>query len=295
MAARFNTPLRYPGGKGKLTSYFEEVILSNGLKGGTYIEPYAGGAGTAINLLIHDAVSNIVINDADQAIFYFWKAVTENTEELTEMVKNAEISVDEWNNQREIFFGKSGSILEQGFSTLYLNRTNRSGILAGGLIGGKDQTGPYKMDARFNKANLVKRIKAIGERSEQIEVLSMDANYMLSGCMDKYDVDTTLVYIDPPYFDKGSLLYMNHYVEEDHKELANTIKTLKHKWILSYDNVNAIKDIYSWSKPLEFSMYYSAHSHFLGKELFYICDDLNVPGEVSVRKKPSRNVQTHIV
>mgnify|MGYP000855911746 CR=1 FL=1 len=276
---RFNTPLRYPGGKGKLTDYFKDIVTLNDLENGTYIEPYAGGAGIAINLLMGGNVSNIVINDADPAVYSFWKVATENTDELTEMIRNVELSLDEWDNQKRISKDRNSSRIERGFSTLYLNRTNRSGILAAGPIGGRTQSGTYTLGVRFNKNDLINRINEIGNKSDHIEVLCMDGSYFLSEYLANYDIDNTLVYIDPPYYDKGSLLYMNHYKEKDHVELAETIKGLDHKWILSYDNVQSIRDIYSWTVPLEFRMYYSAYSTKLGNELFFKSAYLKIPEE----------------
>ena len=167
----FGTPLRYPGGKGRLSSYMSKVISANGLIGGTYIEPYAGGAGMAINLLLDGVVSDIVLNDADRSVFAFWKCVTERTDELIDLIRLTEVTVDEWKIQREVQSRKeSADILELGFSTFFLNRTNRSGILTGGMIGGKNQNGRYRIDARFNKDDLIARIERIGVFADHITV-----------------------------------------------------------------------------------------------------------------------------
>jgi Site-specific DNA methylase len=274
---RFGTPLRYPGGKGKLTDYFKEVLEVNGING-TYIEPYAGGAGVAINLLLDGKVSDIVINDYDPSIYSFWKTLKNYPEYLLEKIDMTEISVKEWNIQREIQQCKcTAPINTLGFSTFYLNRTNRSGVLTGGIIGGKNQTGEYKIDARYNKSILKQRIEKISEFSDSITVNGLDANNFLRYRLSNYKRKNTLIYIDPPYYDKGSCLYMNHYDDKDHKELAETLNPLKYKWILSYDNVKFITDLYKGRNKTEMVLNYSSYSSRKGQEVFYSSLGLTMP------------------
>ncbi len=292
----FGTPLRYPGGKGRLTSYMSKVISANGLNGGTYVEPYAGGAGMAINLLLDSTVSEIVLNDADRSIFAFWKCATELTDELIELIRSTDVTVDEWDLQREVQLKKEGAdILELGFSTFFLNRTNRSGILTGGIIGGRNQDGIYRIDARFNKSDLIHRIERIGELADNIVVECKDGMDLINDMDDRYDRDQTIVYIDPPYYNKASTLYMNHYSGEEHVGLSKAIRNLDFKWILSYDDTPEIREIYDWAVPLEFKMYYSTCEKRKGRELFYTSSDLIRPdesvnpfrGESGVKNHPS--------
>lgn len=274
---RFGTPLRYPGGKGKLTEYFEQVLEENNING-TYVEPYAGGAGVAINLLLNEKVSEIVINDCDPSIYAFWKVVKEYPDNLIKRIKEVSVTVEEWDKQHAIQSNKSTSSLFQlGFSTFFLNRTNRSGVISGGIIGGRDQTGEYNIDARFNKNDLIKRIEKIAEHSDQISVYGMDAKNLLDYIVPRYDVNNTLVYIDPPYYEKGNLLYMNAYKHRDHEELRNTIRNLKHKWILSYDDNLEIRKIYNDMQPHTFELNYSSYESRKGLELFYKKDELAFP------------------
>lgn len=271
----YYTPLRYPGGKGKLSGYFESLISANGLEGGTYIEPFAGGAGIAAALFLRNKVSEIVINDADRSIYAFWRCIRHHGDELMEAVDSAELTIDEWKKQREVQRNKAHEkIFDLGFSTLYMNRTNRSGIIDGGVIGGLSQDGKYKMDARFNKAELKRRIKALSDRSDDIIVSGLDAADFLKYGLDEYDAGSTLVYIDPPYFEKGSCLYMNHYSQEDHGNLADIIKRMRHKWVLSYDDVAEIRGIYFGLSPQRFTLKYSSYGRKIGRELFYFSDNV---------------------
>lgn len=201
------TPLRYPGGKTSLFEFFDTVIKEHGWKNITYIEPYAGGAGAGISLLLLEKVRHIVINDFDPAIYSFWFALKEHNAEFIELVSNTPVTVEEWERQKKVYKAADTSDrLSLGFATFFLNRTNRSGILNAGPIGGKQQLGEWKIDARYNKKSLIEKIKLIGLYSDRITVLNDDGSDVIA----KYAEDpTSFFYVDPPYFVKGADLYLN--------------------------------------------------------------------------------------
>ena len=133
-------------------------------------------------------------------MFAFWKSVLCHTDELCRRIREVPLSVEEWDHQREIFRRpEDASTLELGVSCFYLNRTNRSGILNGGLIGGRKQEGRWRMDARFNREDLIHRITRIADCAGRIEVTCTDAVKFCesdSGGLGNRD----LIYVDPPYF-----------------------------------------------------------------------------------------------
>ena len=180
------------------------IVRANGLSDGRYIEPYAGGAGIAWELLITGVVRRVLINDVSPHVFAFWTSVLSHTDELCRRIRDVPLSVEEWDHQKEIFRRpKDASTIDLGVSCFYLNRTNRSGILNGGPIGGRNQEGEWRMDARFNRENLVRRITKIADCRGRIEVSCADAVEFLrekSGGLEAKD----LIYVDPPYFEKGS-------------------------------------------------------------------------------------------
>ena len=257
----FVSPLRYPGGKGILSSYLQEVIRVNGLTACRYVEPYGGGAGAALSLLVSGLVDKIVINDYDPAIYSFWKAVTTEPDKFIELISGIDVSIAEREKQRDIYLNSSKSeedIFSLGFAAFYLNRTNRSGILRGGPIGGYAQTGKYKIDARFNKEDLIERIRLISLYAD---------NY-----------NSTFIYADPPYFEKAESLYLNSFNLEDHKMLAKCISSINNaKWILTYDNVPQVSELYSNFRRKEFSINYSAHRVMKAKEIMVFSDNLTIP------------------
>lgn len=269
------SPLRYPGGKGKLAPFMEELIRKTGHVGGTYIEPFAGGAGIALELLEKDIVSQIVINDYDKGIYSFWKAILTETERFTEMIKDVPLTIDEWNRQRNIILncGKRYSF-ELGFATFYMNRTNRSGIIKGGVIGGSEQSGSWKIDARFNKESLVQRIQKVAKKKDSIHVYNKDVVSLVQNYLPKYE-GNAFVYFDPPYYEKGKQLYLNFFDNSDHVRIQKVIKDLVNcDWVITYDDVPEIEKIYSEHVLRRFDLNYSVSVKRKASEIiiFKDCD-----------------------
>jgi len=279
----YNTPLRYPGGKQKIAPFIAEIIKCNKLEGTEYVEPYAGGAGVAINLLVNGVVSSIRLNDSCLSVYSFWKTAIEMPEWLCRKILNSSLTIDEWKRQREIIRNWSQHSREEvGFATLYLNRCNRSGILSGGVIGGLSQTGKWKMDARFSRQEMIRRIETIASLRDTIFVTNLDAEEFLE-IYSLTESRNSFIYCDPPYVKKADRLYLNHYGLEDHRRIANTIQKLKNPyWVVSYDNNELISDIYSKRKKFVYNLQYNARRAYLGSELFIFSDQLLVPGRSSI-------------
>ena len=256
--------------------FFDTVIKENCLKDVNYIEPYAGGAGAALSLLLLEKVSEIVINDYDRAIYAFWQSILDQTDLFVDKITHTPINIEEWKKQKSIYKNGSDDLLELGFATFYLNRTNRSGILTGGPIGGIAQTGKWLLDARFNKAKLIERIRLISLYRDRITVLNMDGLNVIRRYADK---SNSFFYVDPPYYDKGKCLYLNSYTHQDHEKLATLLNGLgKTRWILSYDNVPQIRELYKdRKKQYEFSLHYQAHTSKEGSEIIVFSDLLVFP------------------
>lgn len=256
----FLTPLRYPGGKGRMGPWIAELLHHNKICGGCYVEPFAGGCGTALFLLIHGYVDRIIINDKDPAIFAFWKAVTDQTDDLIAKIEGAEVSMSTWHSQRDVLARPyEHTQLDVAFAVFFLNRTNRSGILSGGVIGGKDQSGTWKLGERFNKKNLIQRILTIGALSKRMSVYGMDALDLLDAIGPELP-KKTLIYLDPPYFNKGEQLYRHFSSPKDHELIARRVEQLTAPVIVTYDNANEISDLYRSFAKVEFSLRYSIHS-----------------------------------
>lgn len=269
---RVVSPLRYPGGKSLILPFVESFLQENDLIGSIYAEPFAGGAGLALSLLYNGLVSKIYINDYDKAIYTFWKVALTETERFCRWIKNVSIDVTTWKKFHKIHSEASNvSDFDLAKATFFLNRTNVSGVIKGGVIGGLDQTGSYKIDARFNKSALIKRIELLKEHEKKIIVSNQDAISFLK--QRERMCSPIFIYLDPPYYKKASNLYMNFYRDDDHKELADFVLKMKKKWMVSYDNQDFIHNLYNSQRRVVYSLQQST-SNRIGKEILVFKDEL---------------------
>ena len=282
----FCPPLRYPGGKGKLAKFMKYMIDQLGHGGGTYIEPFAGGAGVAIELLLQGVVSRIVINDYDKGIWSFWKAVLTETDRFIALLAVVPLTMEEWNRQRNICLTRNNKYsFELGFATFYMNRTNRSGIVKGGVIGGMDQSGSWKMDARFKREDLIRRIESIAERKSHIKLYNKDINSFIIRYIPLYE-ENALVYFDPPYLKKGKQLYMNYFQLEDHVRIEKAIRDyVKCDWIITYDKASEIESIYKGYSMRLYDLNYSVSSKCKASELMIFKEGIKVPNDKELQKQ----------
>lgn len=255
---KYYSPLRYPGGKGKLEPFMEVMVRKLGHENGTYIEPFAGGAGIAMGLLERDVVSEVVINDYDKRIYSFWRAMLTETDRFIRNIEIVPLSIQEWYKQREICINHASKYsFELGFSTFYMNRTNRSGIIKGGVIGGKEQKGDWKLDARFNRRELIERIYSIAKKKNRIHYYNKDIESFINHYIGKYS-QNTLVYFDPPYYDKGKQLYLNYFEHDDHVRIERMIREkVSCDWIITYDDAPEIANIYHNQELMKYDLNYS--------------------------------------
>lgn len=279
------SPLRYPGGKTQVYEFVRELIELNGST--TYIEPYMGGMGIALKLILDNKVDKIMVNDYDKSIYAFWYSVLNYTDNLIHLIETTPISIEEWKKQRRIQDNKNSSkdLLALGFSTLFLNRTNRSGIIKAGVIGGLQQNGNYKLDCRFNKERITQNIKLIASMREKIKLYNMDAEKFIRLNISK--TKNSFTFFDPPYYAKGPGLYTNFYNHEDHVSLSRTIKKhLKSKnWILTYDVVPEIFQMYNEFRNEKYYLNYSVTKPSKGIEYIFYSDMLDLPQNTINLKK----------
>lgn len=276
------SPLRYPGGKAKLYNKVSKIVADNFEQKPIYCEPFAGGFGLGISLLLNDDVSRVIINDLDYCIYAFWMCITDNDlyPLIKEKILGTPVSIEEWKKQKNIYKNhENNNILDVGFATFFLNRCNRSGILSANPIGGINQTGKYNINCRFNKETLINQIDKIHQHCEQIEVYNEDALDLII----KIDKRNNILFnIDPPYIKAGPELYKNNYVLNDHIKLSETVKTLNNKWIMTYDNKSIVYDMYKGFLIKDFDLNYSLESKHTAKELMIFSPEitLKLPSEV---------------
>ena len=272
--SRAYSPLRYPGGKSCIFPFMSSILSENGISGCKYVEPYAGGAGLALKLLFEEYVESIVINDLDPLVYCFWMVCTQQNEQLTEWINETPVTVKVWKRCKEITLNKEEATeFELATALFFLNRTNVSGVLNGGIIGGLEQLGKYKIDARYNKPELIQRIEKIGRYKGRIEVSKLDGVKLLSRYA-KSGAGNVFIYIDPPYYEKGANLYMNYYKDRDHERLSMKVRDLKGPWVLSYDNHEFIVRLYNKYERRAYRLQHST-SNKIGNEVVVFSPELS--------------------
>jgi DNA adenine methylase len=245
----------------------------------TYIEPFAGGAGVALALLLMEKVSNIIINDYDVAIYCFWESILNDTQRFIRKIESVNVNIEEWEKQKRIY-DNTTSEFSLGFATFFLNRTNFSGVITGGPIGGREQKGEWKLGARFNKDKLIERIERISYFKNRIKVKNEDGLQLINKFSRRKDV---FVYLDPPYYVKGSSLYLNSFEHDNHVALSKSLKSKKAmQWLLTYDNVKEINEMYQGQRIVPFEINYHAKKVSRGKEVMVFSNSMSPPKYLSV-------------
>lgn len=278
------SPLRYPGGKNCIFKFVANLFAENNFCGVSYAEPYAGGAGLGLRLLFEEYIAQFYINDLDRSIFAFWKVILENSDEFCRWLKDVDVSMDSWRHYRGIQDNKEFvDIFDLAKSTFFLNRTNISGVIKGGVIGGFEQKGKYKINARFNKEDLIIRIKKIGKFKDRIFISNTDGLEFIKKLERKKE--NVFIYLDPPYYQKGTELYMNFYSEKDHKKLAEYVDVMKKKWMVSYDCHKFILNLYTEKKKFVYKLSQGT-SNRIGEEILIFSNDISFERSMESLESP---------
>lgn len=284
--------LRYPGGKTQLAKYISYLINLNKLKESIYCEPFSGGAGVSLELLLTNKVNTVILNDLDPSIYSIWYAVINETEKLIESIQRIPITIDEWLFQKDVY-NRLNNIPQYNFelalSTLFLNRTNRGGIISAGPIGGYEQKSIYKLSCRFNKDKIIEKISKIANEKKRIRLYRLDANELIRNVLLYEDRNQLFTYFDPPYYHPGQALYKNAFIHNDHIFLENSIQLMNdYKWIATYDECNEIKQIYSKYRMYTYSIRYSVNNVRNANEYIFASDTTKIKSYDKVKLKKSR-------
>lgn len=266
---KYLSPLRYPGGKAKMAPFLAHVIQAQITAPAAYAEPYAGGAGAAFHLLTEGWVQQIALNDLNEGVAAFWRAVFNDTDRLVAGIESTPLDLPTWYRQRETYLDDNAEPFARGFATFFLNRTNRSGILGARPIGGLEQTGTWKLDARFNKPDLITRIRRIASFRDCVRITQLDGRAFLTAL----DADplTTFFYVDPPYLKQGEDLYLANMTYRDHVALASTLQRLGSPWVLTYDRDERVPDeLYQGLPCATFNVSHTAAKQHIGNEYMIV-------------------------
>ena len=276
MSHPFLSPLRYPGGKARVAPYLASLMRTQSPRPTVYAEPFAGGAGAALRLLIDEQVRAVRINDLSPGIAAFWRSVFYDTERFAQKVERAVITLDNWEQARRVFQNPfEQDDLELGFATFFLNRCNRSGILTARPIGGINQSGKWKMDARFNRTDLAERVRRLGQYRRRVEVSQLDGLEFMR-TLQPLGKDA-FAYVDPPYIVQGENLYLDSLSYDDHRLLAAELRTSPTPWMLTYDvSERVTEDLYSGLRMARFDIAHTAQRQHIGSEIVVFSANIDV-------------------
>ena len=281
------TPLRYPGGKTQLSGFVSHLINENEMEHVIYCEPYSGGFGAGLELLFSGVVEEVIINDLDLGIYSLWYAIIYESQRLIDYIQNTCVNISMWNKQKEIYhqlIDGNAYDFKLAFATLFLNRTNRSGIITGGPIGGKQQLSKYTLDCRFNKDTLIKKIKRISKFKNRIHLYNLEANTLIKEVLLSKSAEHLFIFFDPPYYNQGKNLYKNFFVHENHEVLRNHIDLLNHyRWIATYDYEEPIRRLYQDFPTYVYTIRYSVNRVRKEKEYLFHSPAIKVTNHPSIQ------------
>ncbi|MGL6316363.1 DNA adenine methylase [Vibrio sp. WXL103] len=296
------SPFRYPGGKDKLSSFLAIFLAVNKIHNGRFIEPFCGGAGASLSLLLGGYVREIHLNDKNYALYCFWKSLKEDTENLLDRVFDTKPNIDEWHRQKSIYLASienehhSYSNLDFAYSVFFLNRANRSGVLSAGPIGGLKQTGDYKIDCRYTTDTLIKKIEAIAAFKDRLHVYNEDCIDFLERFNDEDSYNDDFIYLDPPYVKEGKNIYSKNFCFDDdmHKSLKDYIIAHPKRWLISYDDHPLVHQLYSTqgTRTVEFS--YVMNRARVGRELMIADSRLRMPEALFSQDSLSQDEQAQL-
>lgn len=267
MSHRYLSPLRYPGGKARVAPYLAALIRAQTPRPTIYAEPFAGGAGAALRLLMDETVRSVRINDLSPGIAAFWRCVFYHTAQFAGLIEHAVVDMDNWHQARHIFESPSdGDDLQLGYATFFLNRCNRSGILTARPIGGLNQAGKWKIGARFNRADLAARVRRLGQYRRRVEVTQLDGREFMENVESLGS--KVFAYVDPPYIVQGEDLYLNSLSYDDHRLLADHLRESATPWMLTYDvSERVTEELYAGLRVAQFDIAHTAQRQHIGSEL----------------------------
>lgn len=288
---KYISPLRYPGGKTQLYTFISYIIEENNYT--TFYELCAGGANLSLLLLKNKIVNKVIINDYDKGIYSLFFNTLNYPKKLIELIKTVPFDFnDEYSPSFLAYYHKikkhyndnlnqyTNTDINLAFETLFLNRTNYSGIIIkSNPIGGLQQNGKYKLNCRFNKKALIKKINLIHTFKNNIILKNQDINQFLAS--NKFN-QNTLIFIDPPYVKQGNSLYTCGFNSKQHQQLADNIKKIKSPYIITYDDDKLIQNIYSHQNMYYYSLKYSSNNKNKGNhfELMITSSNLHLNNSI---------------
>lgn len=252
--------IRYPGSKAKLAKELFQMFppelhsLWSQSLGFEYREPFFGAGAVGFDVLQMISHSCTAwLNDADPGMVALWRSVQTNPQRLCDMIHTFKPSAEKFYEYKEQDDAEIADEVERGFVKLALHRLSFSGLgyRAGGPIGGAtQQSSKYNVSCRWNPERMISDVVSLHKRMKRfrgrVRITCGDFMPLIADAP-----KGSFIYLDPPYYDKGPQLYKFSMTHDDHVRLANALRECKATWVLSYDDHDAIRELYSWAKFIE--------------------------------------------
>ena len=257
------SPLRYPGGKSRAVETIAKLIPDFD----EFREPFLGGGSVFVYVKQRFPTKIFWVNDLYSELYKFWTMTQKDVNALIEKVY-------EWRKKyqigKELFQFLNGNIdnfndLEKAAAFFIYNRITFSGTT---LSGGYSE-GAFK--GRFTESS----IKRLNDLANVING-SLITNYDYEEVIKK-EGENVFIFLDPPYYSatKSALYGKNGNLHKsfDHKRFAENMKNCKHKWLITYDDSDYIRNLFSFANITPWNLTYgmrniTENSDQNGKELF---------------------------
>lgn len=237
-----NSPFRYAGGK----FYARSLILPLIPTHTSYCEPFAGGASI---FFAKKKVESNWLNDIDEELINCYIHIRDQPKELADFLEGKKPTKKNHTYYKKTFEPKNN--LERAGRWYFLNRISYSGIMKmeNCYWGYGDK---YSMQPKNWRAH----IKRCSRKLQNVKITQQDFEEVIDSVP-----DNSFLFIDPPYFNRDQDKFYTHsFSPEDHQRLLEALKRNKErvKFILTYDNVEEIRDMYSWAvEKTEQQWYYT--------------------------------------
>jgi len=257
------SPLRYPGGKSKAIKFIAPLIPEFN----EYREPFVGGGSVFVYLKQKYPFKKFWINDIYENLYHFWKQAQQNPKELIGQILYWK---DKFDNGKELHRYLLDNLsnfdaLHKAAAFFVFNRITFSGTSESGGF----SSAAFK--ERFTQSS-IERVKSLSTILTNTKITNLDYQEVIDS-----DGDNVFIFLDPPYYSatKSALYGKNGNLHKifNHERFAEVLKTSKHKWLITYDDSEYIKDLFSFANIKEWNLTYGMRNvgnkkNQKGKELF---------------------------
>lgn len=246
------SPLRYPGGKSRaikiLMPFFPQDFDE-------LAEPFFGGGSVGLYLAQNLGLKQIFANDLNTDLYCFWQTLkTQNKALIDEIERTRQTHT----NGRELYEkllarrGENLSDFQRAVDFFVLNRITFSGVVD---CGGYSQKA---YESRFTPSS-IERLKNMDSILRNFTFSNQSYENLLQN-----NGKRVFIFLDPPYFSASkSKLYGKKgdlHANFNHERLCEHLKNTKHRFLLTYDDSEFIRELYKDFYKLKYTLQYGMNN-----------------------------------